>query len=208
MIRKSFRIILWITLMLVFLFIAVALLIQLPAIQTKIVQQATTFVSKKTHTLVELEKVSISFPKTVIVEGLYLEDTQKDTLIYARRAKVNMALIDLLSGKITINAVMLNDATVNLYNFHDSPEFNYNFLTTAFSDTTAEVKTDTLTKTGMAFSLNKVSLRNFRLLYNDNYAAMNVTIGIKKSDFNVDQIDLGKSIYQIDQLQLDGLTAL
>jgi translocation and assembly module TamB len=206
--RKSFRVILWITLVLVFLFITVAILIQLPAIQTKIVQKATTFVSNKTHTIVSLEKVSISFPKTVVIEGLYLGDTQNDTLIYAGRAKINMALIDLLSGKININAVTLDDATVNLYNSQTNPEFNYNFLTTAFTDSTAEIKTDTLKSESMAFSLNKVTLRNFRLLYNDNFAAMNVAIAIMNSDFNVDQIDLGKSIYKIDQLFLDGLTAI
>jgi translocation and assembly module TamB len=207
-IRKTIRVIIWITLSFVFLFLIVAALIQIPAVQTKIVQKATTFVSNKTNTIVELQKVNISFPKSIVIEGLYVEDTQKDTLVYAGRAKVNIALLDLFSNKITINSFSLSNATIKLYNSKTDKEFNYNFLTTSFADTTAQVKPDSLTSSEWAFNLDKVKLQNFRLLYHDNYAAMNVTIGIKKSQFNVDRIDLKKSAFQIDEMVLDGLIAI
>ena len=85
---------------LVVLLIVVAGLIQIPAIQTKIVHSATTFVSKKTHTRVEIKNISISFPKSIVVEGLFLEDTQKDTLIYAKKAKINFVFIILFALKV------------------------------------------------------------------------------------------------------------
>ncbi|MDA3928006.1 MAG: translocation/assembly module TamB [Prolixibacteraceae bacterium] len=208
MIRKTMKAILWVALIIVFLFIIVAALIQIPAIQTKIVRFATTFVSNKTHTKVELEKVSISFPKSILIEELYLEDTQKDTLLYAGRAKVNIALFDLFLNKITISSFTLDDATINLYSTKTNPSFNYNFLTTAFSDTTNQEQTEPLTESKWIFKIDKVFLQNFRLLYNDNYAAMSVNIEIQKSKFNVDQIDLGKSIYKIDEMLMDGLKVI
>lgn len=199
--------ILWVALIIVFLLLIFAALIQNSSVQTKIVQYATSFVSDKTHTKVELEKVSISFPKSILIEKLFLEDTQNDTLLYAGKVKVNIALFDLFAHKITINSFSLNDATLNLYSTKTDPSFNYDFLTTAFSDTTIQEPTDTSSVSKWIFNLNKVHLRNFRLTYNDDYAGMNVYVAIGNSDLKVDKIDLNKSFYTINELFLEGLTA-
>src|ERR1035437_5636948 len=101
--KKTGKAILWVVGVFVLLFLIIAGIIQIPAVQTKIVHAATSFVSNKTHTRVEIDHVSISFPKSVVIEGLFLEDLSKDTLLYAGKAKVNMALYDLLYSKIAIN---------------------------------------------------------------------------------------------------------
>ncbi|MDP2339070.1 MAG: hypothetical protein Q8N05_21965, partial [Bacteroidota bacterium] len=205
--KKTIKVILWVILSFVLLFILIAVLIQIPSIQTKVVHYATSFISNKTHTRVEINRVSISFPKTVVVEGLYLEDLNKDTLIYAGSAKVNMALYDLLKSKIAISSFDLEDATVKLHSALTDPLFNYNFLLTAFADTTIQVKSGTLSVSKWSFSLDQVSLKNVRFTYHDEYAGMNVFAVVKKSEFSVDEIDPGKSGYQFDELLVDGLSA-
>ncbi|MDA3817625.1 MAG: hypothetical protein PF486_09630, partial [Prolixibacteraceae bacterium] len=106
-----------------------------------------------------------------------------------------------------INSFRVNDATLNMYSTKNHPSFNFDFLTTAFADTSNQAQTDTLSDQGWVFNLNKVYLRNFRLTYNDNYAGMNVYVAIGNSEVKVDKIDLNKSIYAIDKLFLEGLTA-
>src|SRR5665648_1097951 len=132
-IRLTLKAIFWVAVSLVLIFILIAVLIQVPSIQTKIVHYATTFVSNKTHTKVEIKNVSISFPKAVVIEGLYLEDLKYDTLVYAQKAKINMALYDLLHNKIAVSFFALEDATIKLHSTKTDPIFNYNFLLTAFS---------------------------------------------------------------------------
>jgi len=205
-IRKTMKVILWVTLISVFLLLIVAALIQIPAIQTKIVRVAASFVSDKTHTKVELKKLSISFPKSLVIEELFLEDTQKDTLLYAGRVKVNLALFDLFRHKITIRSFTLTDATLNLYRTKTSPSYNYDFLTTAFSDTTNQLKSNTNASSKWIFHLDNVHLRKIKLAYNDHYAGMNLFVAIGHSDLNVDEINLSKSIYKINKLILEGLT--
>src|ERR1035437_1207988 len=102
--KKVAKFILGMAISFVLLFIVIAVLIQIPAIQTKLVKYATSLVSKKTHTRVDLKNISISFPKSVVLEGLYLEDVKKDTLLYAREAKVNIAFSDLFNNKIHISS--------------------------------------------------------------------------------------------------------
>ena len=50
--KKVLKTFIWIVIISAFLFLMVAGLIQIPAIQTRIVNYATTFISKKTHTIV------------------------------------------------------------------------------------------------------------------------------------------------------------
>ena len=206
-IRKTLKVVLWVALSLVLLFLIIAALIQIPAIQTRLVQYATSFVSNKTHTRVELKKISISFPKSIVIEGLYVEDAKKDTLLYAGKTKVNIALSDLLSNQITISAVTLDRTTINLYNSKTDSLFNYNFLITAFNDTTSRVKADTTMAPKWSFSLDRVYLKNIRFSYNDNFSGMNLFVTLKKSELAVNVIDPKKSIYRFNDLQLENLTA-
>lgn len=205
--KKVLKTFIWMVIIVVLLFLLIAGIIQIPSIQTKIVQYATTFVSDKTHTKVEIKNVSISFPKSVVIEGLYLEDFKKDTLVYAGKAKVNITLYGLLSSKIDISSLALEDATVRLHNTKTDPLFNYNFLFTAFSDTTRPIVSDSLAQSKWTFDINQISLKNIRFRYNDEFAGMDVSTTLKESEFSLDGFDLQKSVYRIDELSLEGGTA-
>ena len=205
--KRVLKTFIWIVSILVLIFLITAGIIQIPFIQTKIVRYATTLVSNKTHTKVEIKNVSISFPKSVVVEGLSLEDLQKDTLLYAGKTRVNIALLGLLSSKIDISSIALEDATVRLHSTKTDPLFNYNFLVTAFSDTTKPVVSDSLAQSKWDFSLGDVSLKNIRFRYNDEYTGMYVSAALQNSEFNVDGIDLQKSVYRIDEMSIKGLMA-
>lgn len=205
--RKAVKVILWGIMSFILLFILLALLIQIPAIQTKVVQYATSFVSKKTHTRVEIEKVGISFPKSAILEGLFLEDLQKDTLIYAGKAKVNMALFGLFSKKIAISGLALEDVILKLYSTNSDPLFNYNFLLAALRDTTMQIEPDTVTVPQWNLSLDKINLQNFRLLYHDEYEGMNVDVILKNAEFSMKELNLRESVFSFDDLLIDGSDA-
>jgi len=200
--------VIWLVLVFVLLFLIVGLLIRVPSIQTKIVRFATSFISNKTDTKVEIGSVSIAFPKSVVLEGLYLEDLNQDTLIYAGKANVNIALYDLLKSKIAISSFDLEDATVKLHSTKTDPLFNYNFLLTAFGDTTSQEKTDTLSASKWTFSLDDITLKNIRFTYHDEYAGINVFAAIKSAEIGVETIDPGKSLYQFDEMVVKGLTAI
>jgi len=205
--KKVLKTFIWIVSIGVIIFILIAVIIQIPSFQTRIVHFATSFVSKKTHTKVEIRHISISFPKSVVVEGLYLEDRNKDTLIYASKAKVNIALYDLLKSKIAVSSLALNDASLNLHSTKTDSLFNYNFLITSFSDTTKQATAAPQTPSKWTFSIDQVSLKDIRFRYDDEYSGMNVHAVLKKAEFNVDEIAPGKPVYSVFDLVAEGLSA-
>lgn len=203
-IKKTLKAILWVVVIFVLIFFIVAGVIQIPSVQNKIVNYATTFVSNKTHTRVEIKNVGISFPKSVVLEGLFLEDLQHDTLLYAGNAKINIVLKDLLFNKITVNDFELENLTANLYNTSTDSLFNYNFLLAAFSDSTSKPAVEPASSSKWTFSLDKVTLKNIRIRYDDNFGGMNVSATLDKLELEMDEINLEKSLYRIDDLWLKG----
>ena len=205
--RKTLKAALWVVITFVITFIIVAAIIQIPGIQNKIVRYAISFVSNKTHTRVEIKNISISFPKAVVIEGLFLEDLKKDTLLYAGKVKINIALFDLLSSKISINSFALDGVNLNLCRTNADSLFNFNFLLTAFSDTTNQTKVKPQSPSKWTFSIDRVSLKNSRFNYNDEYRGMNVTALLGNLKLTINEIDFGKSIYGMDELLIESLKA-
>jgi hypothetical protein len=207
-ITKVIKVILWVVVIVVLISVIIAGLVQIPSVQNKIVDAATSFVSKRTQTKVEVKNISIKFPKTVVIEGLFLEDTEKDTLIYAGLVKINIALYGLFSREIATSSVSLEDAVIRLYSTKTDPLFNYNFLITSFAVSTQQTQSDTLKASKWTFSLDDVYLKNIRFTYNDVYAGINVFAAIQQSEFSVEEFAPKKPLYQFNELFLEGLNLI
>ena len=82
-----------------------------------VAREVTSSISNKTHTSVEIKNISISFPKSVVIKEFFLDDLQKDTLLYAGEAKVNIAFKDLLKRKINIKSFSLEGVNLHLLSF-------------------------------------------------------------------------------------------
>ena len=205
--KKTLKGILWVVGVFVLLFLIVAGIIQIPAVQTNIIHAATSFVSNKTHTRVEIQNISISFPKSVVIEGLFLDDLNKDTLLYAGKTKVNIVLKDLLFNKICVNNIELDDLNVNFYSTKTDSLFNYNFLITAFADSTKKDTAQSKTPSAWTFTIDNVKLKNIRLRYDDEFGGMNVSASLEKLEMKLNEINFEKSVYAIDDLLVEKLNA-
>src|SRR5688572_21731649 len=100
---KTLKVAGWVLSSIVFLLLIVIVVIQIPAIQQKITQKAVAFLEEKIGTEVEIESLYISFPKNIVLKGLYIEDQSKDTLLYAGKLSVNTDLWALARNEIQLN---------------------------------------------------------------------------------------------------------
>ncbi len=195
----------WIAASLLFLLIIIVTLIQLPSIQNKIIHSATSIFSNKTHTRVEIRNLRISFPKSVVIEGLYLEDLSKDTLLSAGKVKINIALLNLLKHHININSFTLEKVTIRLNTTKTDSLFNYNFLLTAFKDTSTEMKTPSASQ--WKFDLDNATLKNIHFHYDDEYGGMVALADLGSLNLKMYELNPEKSIYGIGELSIEKLNA-
>ncbi|MCA1746452.1 MAG: AsmA family protein, partial [Bacteroidales bacterium] len=206
-IKTLIKIAIWIIVGFILFFVVVATLIQHPVIQTSILHRITSAVSDKTKTTVEIENIRISFPKSVVVRGVYLDDLQQDTLLYAGSIKVNLALKDLLFSKINVNSVTLEDVSVNMTRSRTDTLFNYYFLIAAFTDTARVPKAEPVEPSPWSFSIDRLSLDHTRFRFDDGYGGLDVAVALQKLRLKMDELDLEGAVYSIDALAIEGLQA-
>jgi hypothetical protein len=77
-VRKILIILGWIVGSLIFLVLLVLIAIQIPAVQNFAKDKAVAFLEKKIGTKVAIGKLSIAFPKRIVLSNIYFEDQKKE----------------------------------------------------------------------------------------------------------------------------------
>jgi hypothetical protein len=204
LLKKILKAIGWTIFSIILLLVTIILLIRVPFIQNKIVHYATNFVSKKTHTKVEIGSILINFPKSISLTEVFLDDLNKDTLLYAGKLEVNISLLRLLNNKIEIRDITVENIVANIQRQENDSLFNYNFLITAFTDPTKTEKKDT-SATPWEISVGDVNLKNISLRYNDEFGGHNVKADLGSLKLKMDQTDLEQQLFSAGKLEIDRL---
>ncbi|MBS1656015.1 MAG: hypothetical protein JSU05_14280, partial [Bacteroidetes bacterium] len=194
-------------LVLLLLLIAVWIFIETPWGQNLIITQVTKHFSKELKTKVQIKHVDLSLFNRMHIEGVLVEDHQKDTLLYAGDIKVRITDWFFFKDKIELKYIGLDDAVIKLQRTDST--WNYQFLADYFSSSSS----DTSSKGGVEINLKELELHNISLLQKDAWVGqdMYAKIGSLKLDakeisfsskkVNIASLDLDKpffSIYQYD----------
>ena len=106
-------------------------------IQTAAVRLATDELSRGLSTHVSIGSVQYDFPMRITLKDIYIEDQQKDTLLYIKDFYTRFSPLALRNQHLRFPAIELETVRVNVYQL-PSGEYNYQFLLDAFAskDTT------------------------------------------------------------------------
>lgn len=199
----------WITFSILVLFILLIVLIRLPSVQQKITQRAVTFLKDKIGTEVRLQRLFISFPKQIVLEGLYIEDQSMDTLAYVGKLVVDTDLWALTKNQIEINTISLKDFSGKIRRTASDTAFNFSYIVKAFStdSTQAQQPVDT-TSRPWKFTIEDISLQNISVLYDDRYTGNFVKGSIGELILSVEEFDPANSVYKAGEVKIENVQAL
>lgn len=180
--------------------ITAILLVRVPSVQNRIAQKAISWLEEKIKTRVELERIVINFPKTIVIEGLFLQDQQQDTLIYAGRISVDASMMDLFRRGITLNSVGISNTTGAIARNRNDSTFNFSYIVDAFAsaDSTAA---DT-TSAPWTFSIGDIVLDDVRFRYGDEVDPMTLHASVGNLDIDTDQIDIETLAIALDDITI------
>jgi len=179
---------------------AASLLLQLPVIQTFLAGKATAFLAARTGGKISIAQVAIRLPDAVNLKGIYVEDLQNDTLLFAGTLKVNISLFALLKQKVLIDDVLLKEAVLNLHeDFRDS-SYNFQFLVDALTGNASQVKDTTPGR--WEFDIRAVELNNVRAAVNAPVTGFKVSGSIAEFSAKADRFDIQNREIDFDRLRL------
>lgn len=177
--------------------------LQFPKVQSLVIHKITAALSSKLKVPVRIDRVNIHFFKTIVLNGIYIEDPKKDTLLYAKEFKVNIGLLSLGKKTINISYVGLEDAYVNIYKRKGQTDYNFGFILQAFASDTVSKK-DT-SKAAWKFDMGEVDLKSIRLGFYDYEQGADLSLALQKLNIDIGTLGLDEQHLKIDDIVLKGL---
>ncbi|MEO8238761.1 MAG: translocation/assembly module TamB domain-containing protein [Flavobacterium sp.] len=198
--KKSLRVFLWCVGSIIALLLLITILIQIPSIQNYAKDKAITYLHKKIKTKVSLDRISIKFPKEVVLEGFYFEDQKKDTLLSGKRLEVDVDLFKLVSSELEINSISLENVKANISRNKEGV-FNFDYIIKAFE---SKEPKDTDSKP-FKISVVKVNLDNVKFNFKDDFSKNDIRVNLTHFDTKFKKFDLDKMNFNIPDINLNGL---
>ncbi|TRW24270.1 translocation/assembly module TamB [Flavobacterium zepuense] len=198
--RKSLKIFLWTVGSVIALFLLIVLLLQIPYVQNIVKDKAVSYLEKKIGTNVSIGKIEIGLPKKVILEDVYFESQQGDTLLAGEKLAVDISLFKLMSSEVEINSVSLEGITATISR-NDKGVFNFDYIIKAFDSG----KPKDTTSAPMKISVDKINLDRIRVKYDDDISKNYLSANISHFDTRFKKFDLDKMEFDIPKIKLDGL---
>lgn len=172
----------------------------LPIVQTWLTQRFTNYFSSKLHTKITIKGVDITFFKNVVLEGFYIEDLHKDTLMYSEKMKLSISDFILNKSKFDLKSVELINSDLHLKKYKGENQLNLQFILDALKSDNPK---DTA-KSGLQLKCKQLTLNNINLRLIDENDT-NKRDGINFSNLNVNNIhgDLNNILLQGDSINLN-----
>lgn len=177
-------------------------LLLLQPVQSFLREQTVAYLERKLETTVQLEKAEIRIFRHLTLEGLYIEDHEGDTLLYAGHAAVRIRSINPLSKDIRIGAIELYQSTIHIYRHPNDSNFNYQFIADAFGSNAPKDTTNSDINFDIGFK--ELNLQKVQLTYADSltFNAYDIYLHSFRASFN--KFSLSEEILAINQLEATG----
>lgn len=145
-----------IVLLAVVLPVGISLLLDIPGVQNFVVRKAVEVVSRKLETTIAIRRVNVGLLGKVKIDGFYVEDYQRDTLLYVDRLDAYVTGIGLLSGGVSLSRGEIVGAKLFL---RETPEGEMNIkqIVNRIADP------DRPKKGNFSLSIRKASIRGMEL---------------------------------------------
>ena len=150
--------------------------LQYKPVQTYVAQRVAKYLSSELKTRVEVKGLQIKPFKSVLLEGLYIEDQQKDTLLYSPNFTVNLNLLSFKKRIISVNTIQMDNGKFYLKQYKNNVS-NFAFIINYFNTGVPKpVSTKPKKKYDVTFDkivLNNISFKYKHLKYNNKINGIN-----------------------------------
>lgn len=185
-------------------FILLILFIRSPWGQGVIVDKATSYISDKTNTKVEIERLFVTFTGNVYLDGLFLEDKQGDTLVYSKSLEVDVPLWPIIRGKgISIDQVDWSGLRANIIRRDSVQGFNYQFLIDALASQDNAPKQQPQDTTQTEFTIGEVNFNDFDLVFKDDVTGIDSRLKLGFLGLDVEEMDLETFHFHVQDLTIE-----
>ncbi|MEO6290765.1 MAG: hypothetical protein ABIO76_12625, partial [Ginsengibacter sp.] len=201
---KTGRVVAWIVASLILLVIFVLILIQVPDVQNFARKKIVSYLENKLHTKVEIGKLDIAFPTALSLQRVYIEDQNKDTLLYGGELKLDISMLRLIKSDIEIQEISLSNITAKIKRVPPDSVFNFQFIMDAFMGEQVKEKTSQDSST-LQLNIDRILVNNTRIVYYDPYTGNDMDLTFGHLDAKIYTFDPNHLLFNVPSIKLNGL---
>ncbi len=166
------------------------------SVQNYFVKIATKQLSNKLETTVSVDNIDYRLFNTFRLHNFYIEDNQKDTLLYVKQLNINFSFWKLFRKKLVTHKVEVDNLDFK-YLINKKGENNFDFIIDAF-------QSDKDKNSPFEFNLNNIQITNSSFTYKNNHSYKKIE---NKNKFNISDFYLKNLTLNlnIDYLKKDSL---
>ncbi|MGV9004311.1 translocation/assembly module TamB domain-containing protein [Flavobacterium sp.] len=195
------KILLWILGSVIGLFLLLVLSLQIPSVQNFAKNKAVTYLENKLKTKVSVGRIEIGLPKKIILEKVFFEDQNKDTLLYAKKIVTDISLFKILDNQLEINSVNLNGINARITKSR-AGVFNFDYIIAAFTSKDKPKKDEK----PIQISLSNIVLDDIKVVFDDAVSKNDFSIKLNHFDTKINKFDLDNLYFDVPKIKVDGLT--
>ncbi len=179
-------------LLVLILFLGTYYAIQQPEVQNWLIEKSTDYLSgpDALNTTVEVDSIRLEFFNKLVLEGVYVEDQQQDTLFYIGQLKTDLtsSLWSLVwDSQLDMSTCHLEDAVINLRRNAYAEKSNIQFIVDYFSSPPDSTKSE---KRNFIFDLDELYLKNIRFHNLDSVIGQDLKVWLPYGSIETEDIDL------------------
>lgn len=185
----------------------ISVLINVTAVQNFVVRRITNTLSERLHTEVSIQHVDFTLFNKFTLDGTYIADQHKDTLLYAGKLTLNVTNFFFLKKKTWYHYVLqtktwlhyigLQNATLNLRRLPGDSVWNYQFILDALSSPSSSGGGQM-----PSIDIKKVNITHIRVNKTDAWTGQDMLISADHILINARNIDLRKRRIIISNVSL------
>lgn len=199
--KKAFKVIGIILLSIILLITILLFSLRTERVQNLVKNKLVTYLEDKIKTKVQLDRVYVSFPSSLVMENLYLEGQKVDTLLYVRKFDVGLDILQLVNSKADLTSIDLQGVKANVVRNRDG-SFNFDYILNAFASNKKEEESESKP---FIVSLDKIDLQDIGVSFIDQQSRNDINLYFKSFDTRVKRFDLEENSYAIGNIHMDGL---
>ncbi|HCN82991.1 MAG TPA: hypothetical protein DIT07_05125, partial [Sphingobacteriaceae bacterium] len=153
---------LWILAGFILFFSILTFSLRYKSVQTYIAQKAANYLSGELKTRIEIGSLYIKPFKSLVLEGLYVQDLEGDTLISSPKFTVDLNFLSLQLRKVSVQTLQMDNGKFYIKQYKDSTtnlEFIVNYFNTGKPKTTKKIRKP------YDITFDKITLNNIDFKY-------------------------------------------
>ncbi|MHC2992545.1 hypothetical protein OB13_13490 [Pontibacter sp. HJ8] len=192
---------LWFLAIVLGLVLLIVVALQFPKVQNFVAQKGASYLANTLNTKVEIGGFTTDWRNALVLNQVYVEDQQQDTLWYSDRLGIDLKIFSLLKGEVNVDRVHLQHATLNLHIRPDSST-NFDFITEAFATDTTAATQPADTAAAMKIDLGVINLEDVYVNFRDEAGGNLIKGRVGQLLTTMEELDLDAEKYLVDKIEL------